>query len=35
MSKPITAIIVGAGHLCVYLADKSRENGGMPQKVIL
>lgn len=24
-----------AGHLCVYLADKSRENGGMPQKVEL
>ena len=24
-----------AGHLCVYLADKSRENGGMPQEVIL
>ena len=23
-----------AGHLCVYLADKSRENGGMPQEVI-
>ena len=24
-----------AGHLCVYLADRSRENGGMPQKVEL
>ena len=24
-----------AGHLCVYLADKSRESGGTPQKVIL
>ena len=24
-----------AGHLCVYLADKSRENNGMPQEVIL
>lgn len=24
-----------AGHLCVYLADKSREENGMPQKVIL
>ena len=24
-----------AGHLCVYLADKSRENNGMPQKVML
>lgn len=24
-----------AGHLCVYLADKSREENGMPQKVVL
>ena len=24
-----------AGHLCVYLADKSRENGGMPVDVNL
>lgn len=24
-----------AGHLCVYLADKSRENGGMPVEVKL
>ena len=24
-----------AGHLCVYLADKSREENGMPQKVNL
>mgnify|MGYP001535420371 FL=1 len=24
-----------AGHLVVFLADKSRENGGEPQKVIL
>ncbi len=24
-----------SGHLVVFLADKSRENGGMPQKVIL
>ncbi len=24
-----------AGHLCVYLADKSRENGGVPQAVKL
>ena len=24
-----------AGHLCVYLADKSREENGMPQKVTL
>lgn len=24
-----------AGHLCVYLADRSRENGGMPQQVNL
>lgn len=24
-----------AGHLCVYLADKSRENGGMPQQINL
>ena len=24
-----------AGHLCVYLADRSREQDGMPQKVVL
>ena len=24
-----------AGHLCVYLADRSREQNGMPQEVIL
>ena len=24
-----------AGHLCVYLADKSREENGMPQSVEL
>ena len=24
-----------AGHLCVYLADNSRENGGIPQEVKL
>ena len=24
-----------AGHLCVYLADKSREENGAPQKVVL
>lgn len=24
-----------AGHLCVYLADKSMENGGIPEKVEL
>ncbi len=31
--KTVTAIIVGAGHMSVYKADISRENGGVPQCV--